>query len=157
MAVPSVRETIGSWMADLCLALYQIGGNRSPQAAFLRKGLIDINAAWLADRSDSSEGQSDRPSPRKRWIRAVEFLVFRCEPDRNRFLATGEAHKARLSADGRPVKGDGLERMGRFLEMGDERAAFDQKLAKRAIEENGFYRFHSKTFDPVAQPPLSMP
>jgi hypothetical protein len=87
----------------------------------------------------------------------MEFLVFCCKSDRNCFLVTGEAHKARLSGDGRPVKGDGLERMGRFLEAGDERAAFDQKLAKRAIEENGLYRFHSKTFDPVARPPLSMP
>jgi hypothetical protein len=41
--------------------------------------------------------------------------------------------------------------------MGDERAAFDEDLAKRSIEENGFYRFHSKTFGPVAEPPLSMP
>lgn len=41
--------------------------------------------------------------------------------------------------------------------MGEERAAFDEELAKRSIDENGFYRFHSKTFDPVAEPPRSMP
>jgi hypothetical protein len=51
-----------------------------------------------------------------------------------------------------PWQGSGV-----FPEIGDERAAFDEDLAKRSIEENGFYRFHSKTFDPVAQPPLSMP
>ena len=50
-----------------------------------------------------------------------------------------------------------LKERVRFPEMGEERAAFDEEVAKRSIEENGFYRFHSKTFDPVAEPPRSMP
>lgn len=87
----------------------------------------------------------------------MEFLVFRCKSDRDCFIVTSEAHKASLSGDVCPTPGDALERVGLFPEMGDERAAFDEELAKRSIEENGFYRFHSKTFDPVAQPPLSMP
>jgi hypothetical protein len=62
-----------------------------------------------------------------------------------------------LSGDVCPTHGDALERVGHFPEMGDARAAFDEDLAKRSIEENGFYRFHSKTFAPVAEPPLSMP
>jgi hypothetical protein len=41
--------------------------------------------------------------------------------------------------------------------MGEQRAAFDESLAERSIEHQGFYRFHAKTFEPVAKPPLSMP
>lgn len=87
----------------------------------------------------------------------MEFLVYRCKSDPDCFVATSEAHKASLSGDVCPTHGDTLAPVGRFAEIGDERTAFNEKLAKRSIEENGFYRFHSKTFDPVAQPPLSMP
>lgn len=87
----------------------------------------------------------------------MEFLVFRCNLDRDCFIVTSEAHKASLSGDVCPTQGDTLIRVGRFPELGKERTAFDEDLAKRSIEENGFYRFHSKTFDPVAVPPLSMP
>ena len=44
-----------------------------------------------------------------------------------------------------------------FAEMGDDRAAFDEGMAKRSIENQGFYRFEAKTFEPVASRPLSMP
>jgi hypothetical protein len=87
----------------------------------------------------------------------MEFLVFRCKSDRDCFIVAGEANKASLGGDVCPTRGDTLEWVGRFPEMGNERAAFDEELAKRSIDENGFYRFHSKTFDPVAEPPLSMP
>lgn len=87
----------------------------------------------------------------------MEFLVFRCKSDRDTFIVTSEAHKASLSGDVCPTHGDILERVGCFPKMGGRRAAFDEKLAKRSIEQNGYYRFHSKTFDPVAQPPLAMP
>ena len=87
----------------------------------------------------------------------MEFLVFRCKSDRDCFIVTSEAHKASLSGDVCPTHGDTLEKVGRFPELGKERTAFDEELAKRSIEENGFYRFHSKTFDTVAEPPLSMP
>ena len=87
----------------------------------------------------------------------MRFLVFRCRSEPDCFIVTTEAHKTVLSGDVCPTPGDKLEKIGAFQEMGEERAAFNEKLAKQAIEENGFYRFHSKTFDPVSQPPLSMP
>lgn len=87
----------------------------------------------------------------------MEFLVFRCSSEPDCFIVTSEEHKASLSGDVCPTHGDTLQRVGRFPEMGTERAAFDEEVAKHSIEENGFYRFHSKTFDPVAEPPRSMP
>jgi hypothetical protein len=41
--------------------------------------------------------------------------------------------------------------------MGKDRAAFDEDFAKRSIEAQGFYRFHSKSLDPIGEPPLGMP
>ena len=87
----------------------------------------------------------------------MEFLVFRCKSDRDCFFVTNDAHRASLSGEVCPTDGDTLLRVGRFPELGDKRTAFNESAAKRAIEENGFYRFHSKTFDPVAEPPLAMP
>ncbi len=53
--------------------------------------------------------------------------------------------------------GDGLEKVGVFGEMGKERAAFDEEFAKRSIKSQGFYRFHSKSLDPMGEPPFPMP
>jgi len=36
-------------------------------------------------------------------------------------------------------------------------AAFDEEFAKRSIEALGFYRFHSKSLDPMGEPPMGMP
>ncbi len=41
--------------------------------------------------------------------------------------------------------------------MGKDRVAFDEGLAKRSIESQGFYQFHSKSLDPLGEPPLAMP
>ena len=51
----------------------------------------------------------------------------------------------------------GLEEIGTFDEMGKDRVAFDEGLAKRSIESQGFYRFHSKSLDLLGEPPLPMP
>ena len=51
---------------------------------------------------------------------------------------------------------DELEEVGVFDEMGERRLAFDEGLAKRSIEQQGFYSFHSTTFDPT-EIPISMP
>lgn len=87
----------------------------------------------------------------------MEFLVFRCKSDRNCFIDTSETRKASFSEDVCPSHGDTLERASWFPETGQEGTAFDEGPAERSIEENGFYRMHSETFDPVAQPPLLMP
>ena len=41
--------------------------------------------------------------------------------------------------------------------MGRERIALDEGFAKRTIAEHGYFRFEAKSFDPVAERPLSMP
>ena len=41
--------------------------------------------------------------------------------------------------------------------MGKDRVAFDEGLAKRSIESQCFYRIHSKSLDPLGEPPLAMP
>ena len=89
----------------------------------------------------------------------MEFHVYRCKIDRNFFVVTDETHldeclnnpNALLTFD------DELEKVGVFSEMGKDRAAFDEALAKRFIEKQGYYRFHSKSSDPMGEPPLPMP
>lgn len=88
----------------------------------------------------------------------MDFHVFQCQTDKDFFLVTDEEHLDVLKKpDVSPTPGDVLEKVGVFGEMGKNRAAFDEEFAKRSIKAQGFYRFHSKTYDPVADPPLSMP
>ncbi len=87
----------------------------------------------------------------------MKFHVFRCKLDRDCFIVTDEDHAEKLTNEVCPSPGDELEGIGAFSEMGEDRAAFDEGLAKRSIEHQGYYLFHSKTFDPVAQPPIGMP
>jgi len=88
----------------------------------------------------------------------MEFHVFQCKLDKDYFVVTDEAHLNDVkTAKLCPTAEDKLEKVGTFGEMGKERAAFDEELAKRSIEHQGFYRFEAKSFDPVAQRPLAMP
>jgi hypothetical protein len=88
----------------------------------------------------------------------MKFYVFRCNSDQDYFIVTDEAHEsAVLEADLCPTKGDKIEKVGVFEEMGDTRVAFDENIAMNSIREHGFYRFEAKTFDPVAERPLPMP
>jgi hypothetical protein len=45
----------------------------------------------------------------------------------------------------------------KFDEMGKDRAAFNEMIAKDAIKTQGYYRFEAKTWDPVAQTPGTLP
>ena len=88
----------------------------------------------------------------------MEFHVFQCKLDKDFFVVTDEAHLDVLkNPKVTPTPGDELEKVGVFGEMGKDRAAFDEGLAKRSIESQGFFRFHAKSFDPVAEPPLPQP
>ena len=87
----------------------------------------------------------------------MKFHIYRCKLDRDCFVVTDEKHAGKLSNKVCPSPDDELETVGVYSEMGEERAAFDEGLAKRSIEHQGYYRFHSTTFDPVAQPPIGMP
>lgn len=56
-----------------------------------------------------------------------------------------------------PAPDDELEKVGVYSEMGKDRVAFDEKIAKEFIRRQGYYRFEAPTFDPVAIPALSQP
>ncbi len=88
----------------------------------------------------------------------MEFHVFQCMTDKDFFIVTDEDHlEALKNPKVSPTPGDELEKVGVFGEMGKERAAFDEGLAKRSIESQGFYRFHAKSFDPMGDTSLAMP
>lgn len=88
----------------------------------------------------------------------MKFHVFQYQTDKDFFVVTDEAHLDALKdLSVSPTPGDQLEKVGEFDEMGKDRVAFDEGLAKRSIEGQGFYRFHSKSLDPLGEPPLAMP
>ncbi|MDP6389601.1 MAG: hypothetical protein QF654_06880 [Alphaproteobacteria bacterium] len=89
----------------------------------------------------------------------MEFHVFQCKADRDFFVVTDGEHveACMKNPDATPTPGDELESVGVFGEMGRTRAAFDEAFAKHCIAKYGYYRFHSKTYDPVAQAPMAMP
>jgi uncharacterized protein YcgL (UPF0745 family) len=86
----------------------------------------------------------------------MKFVVYRCSKAPDYFIVTDEEHRDRVPEAACPDGGK-LEEVGRFPEMGDERAAFNETIAKNSIREQGFYRIEAKSFDPVAQRPDSMP
>jgi len=87
----------------------------------------------------------------------MEFHVFQCRKDRDIFVVTDEEHLDGVTPALCPTPGDELEKVGVFAAMGEERAAFDERLAKNSIESQGYYRFEAKSFNPVAEWPLAMP
>ena len=87
----------------------------------------------------------------------MEFHIFQCVSDKDYFIVTDAEHADDLSPKICPTPGDEIVKIGVFGEMGDKRVAFDEGLAKRSIEHQGFFRFEAKSFDPVAERPISMP
>jgi hypothetical protein len=87
----------------------------------------------------------------------MDFHIFQCKIDRDCFVVTDAAHTESVTGALCPSPGDELEKVGVFAEMGKERVAFDEQLAKNSIAHQGYYRFEAKSFDPVAQAPLAMP
>ena len=69
----------------------------------------------------------------------MSFLIYQCTKDPDYFIITDEGHKARVSGRLCPSGGE-LKALGNFEEMGIERAAFDETLAKNSIEKQGYYR-----------------
>ncbi len=86
----------------------------------------------------------------------MEFVIFRCSKDPETFIVTDEAHADKLSADICPTPGGRLERIGRFAEMGEQRLAFNEAIARSAIRSRGYYLFGAKTFS-TAEWPAAMP
>ena len=86
----------------------------------------------------------------------MKFVVYQCTKTPDYFLITDEEHKAQMKGKMCP-EGGNLELIGEYPEMGELRVAFNESIAKNAIENQGFYEIESKTFDPVAQSPGTMP
>jgi hypothetical protein len=72
----------------------------------------------------------------------MKFVVFQCSKDPDYFIVTDEAHKNDMKGGLCPNGGD-LKEVGDFPEMGEERAAFDETLAKNSIQKQGYYRFEA--------------
>ena len=84
----------------------------------------------------------------------MEFHVFRCKKDQDYFVITDDEHAETLGNDVCPAPDDELEKVGVYSEMGEDRVAFDEKIAKEFIRRQGYYRFEAPTFDPVAIPAI---
>ena len=72
----------------------------------------------------------------------MKFVVFQCSKDPDYFIVTDAANKDAVSGKLCPNGGE-LKEVGDFAEMGEERAAFDETLAKNSIEKQGYYRFEA--------------
>jgi hypothetical protein len=82
----------------------------------------------------------------------MTFLIYRCKADPDYFLITDPDHKDAVNGSLCPNGGE-LEEVGEFPEMGEDRVAFNEDIAKNAIEKQGYYRIESETFDPVSERP----
>jgi hypothetical protein len=86
----------------------------------------------------------------------MDFVIFRCSKDPETFVVTDEAHAVSLSADICPTPGGRLEPIGKYAEMGSDRVAFNEAIAKSAIRSRGYYVFGAKSFS-TAEWPEAMP
>ena len=82
----------------------------------------------------------------------MEFIVFRCLENPDHFIVTNNVNIEKATGEMCP-SGGGIEYVGRYSEMGKERAAFDEVLAKESINRKGFYLFEAKKFAPVPPSP----
>lgn len=82
----------------------------------------------------------------------MRFVVYQCKKDPDYFIVTDEAHKGDVKGALCPNGGD-LEPVGEFREMGEERAAFDETLARNSIAKQGYYRFEAPSMAAVPPAP----
>ena len=73
----------------------------------------------------------------------MNFLIYQCIKDPENFVVTDTLHKEGANAALR-AEGEELKEVGAFEEMGETRAAFDESLARAAIEKQGYYRVHAE-------------
>ncbi len=79
----------------------------------------------------------------------MKFGVYRCKKDPHYFVVTDAERAGELRESWCPRGGE-LEKVGEYPEIGAQRVAFDETVAKHAIAQQGFYRFKAKT--PAAVP-----
>lgn len=80
------------------------------------------------------------------------FVVFQCAKDPDYFIVTDEAHRSEVEGGLCPGGGE-LKPVGNYTEMGKDRAAFDETLAKNSINKQGYYRFEAPGFAPLPPSP----
>ncbi len=73
----------------------------------------------------------------------MEFHVFRCKKAQDCFVVTDDEHAETLGNDVWtrnyvcPTPDDELEKVGVYSEMGEDRVAFDETIAKEFIRRQG--------------------
>ncbi len=82
----------------------------------------------------------------------MKFMVFQCSKDPDYFIVTDEAHKGEVKGGLCPNGGD-LQEVGEYPEMGADRAAFDETVAKNSIHKRGYYRFEAPSMAAVPPSP----
>lgn len=82
----------------------------------------------------------------------MRFIILQCKDDPAYFIATDPHHVDQMPAGICP---DGAEaqRVGEWDESEIREGTFNKEIARNTINESGFYRFESKYFDVIEQPP----
>lgn len=80
------------------------------------------------------------------------FVVFQCSKDPDYFIVTDENHRGEVEGKLCPSGGD-LNLVGNYSDMGKDRAAFDETLAKNSINKQGYYRFEAPSMAAVPPSP----
>lgn len=83
----------------------------------------------------------------------MKFVVYRCKSDPDYFVVADSDHKDSVSGSKCCPNGGDLEEVGEFPEMGKDRVAFNEDIARDAIKNQGYYVFESESFDPVSERP----
>ena len=82
----------------------------------------------------------------------MKFVVFQCSKSPDYFIVTDHHDVADLKGTLCPDGGK-LKEVGEYAEMGQERAAFDESLAKNSIAKQGYYRFEAPSMAAVPPSP----
>lgn len=72
----------------------------------------------------------------------MKFIVFQCSESPDYFIVTDNEHVAAVKGGLCPDAGE-LKRVGEYGEMGAERAAFDEAMAKASIAKKGYFAFEA--------------
>lgn len=78
----------------------------------------------------------------------MHFLVYQNLKDPENFLITDFPHRDKARA-ALADSGEEVMVVGSFEEIGESRAAFDESIAKAAIEKQGYYRIHAESLADV--------
>jgi hypothetical protein len=82
----------------------------------------------------------------------MKFVVFQCSKSPDYFIVTDAEHVGDVKGKLCPEGGE-LNEVGKFGEMGEERAAFDESAAMAAIAKQGYFRFEAPSFAAVPPSP----